>query len=641
MTTPNENPKTKSTANPPPPLATRIGPTDGATPAAGDETEDFQLLRISRTAGGRRIDHAILQVDLGKTGERLVDLQTPTKWSRQVEIRLPAEDDPALTAELLFWGELSAQRLNVGRGESATVTASIDRYHFGAPLKGYPAYDPISQVVETVWRDPVFNPLIDGTIEGNRSSRTDDGDNGATLLRFLHPESARTAAARIFQEAASAELWTLATAVDVVAQVCNPDETFIKNPKTDILADALAPNNVRLKRGRYLPEYLDALLHPFGFDWFVDVTVDADEAAQAEILIFKNGEGVRQGVKFQRPGESLDLDKQNVQDAELTTSISEVANVVRAYGSLVEFEITVPLYRAWPAAGDALGAEELQKTVEGGEPNGTYTDNPLAWRRFEGNEAGDLIGYRDDSPTSPPDFATALDYVVIPARRPLGPTLTLDVEGKRQKPQLEYSIDEGATWSRWNETEKGFGRYHVLNDRIGVHFDGPTPPANLVQAGDAALLRLTGTLTTDDRLSAFSARRESSPNARDVELLFDLSDRFHFRQVADEDNAAEFRSTIADGEQVDERDDTDALDDWLETIQDVHESAGLTGNIALHGLQFDYKIGDLIDSIDGRNISLNRNAAAAAEKKYLQMTGITWDIPRQTTTLHVLAVEKR
>ena len=190
----------------------------------------------------------------------------------------------------------------------------------------------------------------------------------------------------------------------------------------------------------------------------------------------------------------------------------------------------------------------------------------------------------------------------------------------------------------------------LLTDQIGVYFSGDRPPEKLIALGAQARVRVTCTITGDGRINATATPRSSSPNFRDVTLWLDLSDRFHRRAIASSDP---WTGQDADGVQSvfgsqldtafgkDERDDALAIATYVKNIQTYEDSALLRANIVLYGLHFSYEIGDLITSIDGRNISLNRNSAASSEKKYLQVTGIRLDTQAQSTTLMVEATEER
>lgn len=607
-----------------------LGPEDGTAPTGNDLVTWLRVNEISRTAGGRSLDHIVLTVDLGIDGldRRLVDLATPTRFARQVEIWCPATDDEEDDLPLA-WGELTIQEIQIDdRRESATVTARIEPYHFGSPLPGFTVYDPRTSTEKLVADDVPFNPSIDGTVEANRSSR-EHSEKGYRL--WIDPESMRREPARTWQ-GATASLWSIDTALDALCKVCNPEETHLKNPAIadqSIFGEAAAFENVAVPRGAFLPSILDRLLSPFGYAWRLELTSDADGNLTKQIVVFKRGEGTEKELRLQRPDELLDLSKTNVSRLTTAHSIADLANVIKAEGSLQQREVTVELYRGWTEAEDALGLDVLTrdpllKAVS------EFQSHQNAWRLWVGNEAGDACGTRQTVapiPAAPLDLTTVFD-VVAPRRRKVEDCLTKDEEGHRRPAVLEY-YDTGE--EIWKQVPSEWG-YTILPDQIGVYFSGDFPPAILYGNGNDARLRITGTITGDSRLAHTTDRRSTSPNRRDVTLHLDLSDRFHDRKRQTDGPLA---SQILAPHGSDERDDATTLEQYAEKVQAVEEAADLRVSILLHGLDFGYEIGDLLTRVNGRNISFNRNSATAAAKRYMQITGIRYLVEEQRTELLV------
>lgn len=642
VTPPSEN-ELVETAKAPPDVRIRLGDTDGNEPEVSDEPEpaEYRLLTITRTAGGRSLDEATFARDLGALGEQLVDLQTPAAWARQIEVwhHLPAEDDEEEGfAYPLFWGELTEQRVGIDRGEQVVVRAQVQPYHFGEPLRFYRAYDGGigSSGVRDIHRDPVFNPLVDGKIVGNESGENADNvgeffDENFSYL-FIDPESSRTQTA-LDLLADSAVRWNLERAVRTIAFLCNEQETFIDRP-TDVDFTALSlqagedvsvlePLNLRLRRGQYLPAYLDAMLAPHGFSWYLTTDTVDDESTERWIRLFRLGSGPEKEVYLQRPGESLDLEKTNTLQLGMEVSVGELANKVYGHGSLKEYEITVELYRGWAESQDGFNADDLAKN----DPDSSYSGATDAWRLWVGNESGDYCGLRSVVAEIPD---TALDLndldIYVPMRRPLGPTLELDSDGKRLAPIVEwYNNDE----EEWQRVPPEWGA-QILTDQLGVRFTGNAPPADLVTEGNDARLRVTGTILADERLTYSNEPRGSSPNLRESALFLDLSDRFHYRHRQDTGDLA----SVLDGD-ADEADDTEDLTTYCDSIRDIEDSAVIRATLVLHGVLLEYEIGDLITRVDGREISFNRNSEDAETKRYLQVMGIQTDWQQQQTTLIV------
>ena len=627
---PSEN-ELASTARKVPEFRILLGDTDGNAPEAAAEPEvpEYQLLTITRTAGGRSLDEATFERDLGALGEKLVDLQTPAAWARQVEVWLypaDADSEEEQEGEPLFWGELTSQQISIDQGEKALVRAQVQPYHFGEPLRLYRAWDPANSQARDVHGDIVFNPMVDSKIVGNQSAtHNESADENVPL--FLDPESSRTPESLVLQDDGRGE-WTLETAIRVVSHLCNEDATFVTNlSDVDFEStwwdDAPAVLNLPLRRGQYLPAYLDAILIPHGFSWYLRTVPDDSESTARWITVFKLGEGNEKEVYLQRPGEELDVSKTNTLQLGMEVSVGDLANKIYGHGSLKEYEVTIELYRGWPEVQDDATEDDLRKS----DPDSDYSTKEEAWRLWVGNEAGDYCSTRT---TTKPIPATALDLsaaeIYVPKRRVLGPTLVKDDDGRRKPPVIEWYSNGD---SEWQLVPPEWGA-QILDDQIGVRFTGDAPPGDLIAEGDDARLRISGTIQSDTRLTYSNEPRGSSPNLREAALWLDLSDRFHFRErLATGDHA----STLTDT--ADTTDDADDLEAYCDKIRDVEDSAVIRASIVLHGILLDYEIGDLITRVDGREISFNRNSDDAETKRYLQVMGIMYDRQQQTTSLIV------
>ncbi|CAK9016627.1 Uncharacterized protein SCF082_LOCUS13276 [Durusdinium trenchii] len=282
-------------------------------------------------------------------------------------------------------------------------------------------------------------------------------------------------------------------------------------------------------------------------------------------------------------------------------------------------EVTVPLYRDWDQEDD-------------GNHSHSNVDNPIG-RKVAANEAGDYTDIRDEI-TDVPFFGTEF----VAKRRVLEDCLTwADAEQiERLPPVLEYSKDDGDNWLPVPE-EWG---YRLLATEIGIYFTGQDnnrgdagiPPEAL---NTSILWRITGTITGDDRIEYTSDRREDSPNSNELEMFLDLSDRYHDRQ---RETSGDFATALTAS--ADEQDDTDALEEFVESIADKHAAALVDVLPPLEGISLDYRLGDIITEVRGRNISLARTTRDADEPRYLQIVGIHWqNTPEQRTQLIVRPYE--
>lgn len=641
MPAPPLNPFAQSTARRMQRLAVLLGDANGSTPTHLGEVAHLVPQVIVRNAGGQDLDYCEMEYHLGRTGEHLRNLKVPTGWLREVQVRL-IDEVTAFPEHCLFWGDIVEQRLRLdARDETVTVQARLDnRIHFGGPLLSYAQRDPINSADVEIQEDPVFNPEIDGTIRGNRSELF-HGTTGASL--FVDPEAVATTTGQSTHGTAP-QRWRLDHAVDWICRTLNPDEEFVSNPV--VLDDALftdAPpvENLRLRRGHHLPDYLDTLLHPLGFDWHVDVFTAGLDDVTRRIRIFKLGTGPEREVFWQDVGETRDPALTTLAQFEQTVNVADLANKIVAHGSFERREVTLPLYRGWPESEDVLRVDQLDSSKTAGESD--YWEHPDAWRLFVANEAGDQRERRTTGPSAlqipsaPPDLSSVFTRYV-PHRRTLEPCLTRHDDDRGRVPVfLEWSADAGTTWKEvppeWGAT--------LLTDMIGVRFEGHQPPAELWNARASGRLRITGTVVGDARLESTWEDLAASPTGRAVTLFLDVSDRYHDREIV---TSGTYRSTIADnayytGDFTDEIDDRPRLATYVRQAGEQELPAAVTCWLTLSGLHVDYAIGDLITKVAGRNISLDRNSDQATAPRYLQVRGLRWNEIQQTTTLIVGAAQ--
>lgn len=589
---------------------------------ASDQVTYLIAQELNWTAGGQQLDNATFLWNLGDSTAPITQVQnitTPTNWNRQIEVRLYDANGSTFTP--LFWGDLTGQQITPN---SAVVTASVFPYHFGDVLDGPMVYDTISEDDVTLPEPIEFNPLIDGIIEGNMSSRERFGKHHV----WGDPESFRTDEAETYQ-AETLSNWTLQEAVKAVCWRCNPDETYIKNPSDFSAFDGYdpEPQNVVLPWGKYLPEYLDGLLHPLGFNWCLSLS-QSGTSTEKRITIFRRGDGPELTLPMQAIGNTLDLGSTECDSFDLSTDVGGLANEIKLRGSRYQYEVTIDLYRGWVEADDSQTESDLDKGV----PTSNYETKPYVWRLFVANEAGDYNSTRSTTqpiPAAPRDWS---EYdVLVPRRRQIEDCLTYADDGKRRPPFLEWSDDDGSTWQpvppSWS--------YTIYQTQMAIEFVGDRPPAELIAAGDNAKLRVTCTMTADVAIEETAAKRTETPNGRKVVAGLDVSDRYHYRQIAITGSLASQLNT-AGTDPADTRDDTTALTSFAEQIRGDEESARMSGSFGLIGLNLNYWIGDLLTEISGRAISLNRNSAGGTPK-YLQVMGVSWYPQQQRTRLVTVA----
>lgn len=653
-------------------------------PSSQDVSTVLRPVTISRFAGGAEIDVARFDFNFDETGQRLQDAFQLQDWNRQVEIRNPTED-AEFGYDVLFWGETSTSQMMLDRrGETLVITAAVSPYLFGDIVEGQDQLDDVGKTM-TVHADIVFNPLIDGKIEGNMSdSRDDDFD----YRLFVSPESLRTDEAQEENDQ-EAEKWTLRMACKTMMFILNAGEDPIKNfiikdpqdetPLTQeelddpdrphsLFEDAPEIENVRIPRGTYLPAALDRLLIPNGYNWYLLPSIEPQEtdlgdagddenlSAQPKIVIYKQGSGFENPVFFQRIGKTLDLRRSNAPSINAEFDIADVANVVVGQGSFVEKEITIELKKTWEIDDDDLHTDELDySNLESKYHN---EDKQNVWRLWVANEAGDWNGVRDT--TVALSFENVFDNYVQRRRR-FFPCMTFaDLDDRQRRPVFvewadgeevaaaaEDDVDAAQKALVWKPVPPEWG-YQVLTEQLGVRFTGKEVPSELHRLGENALLRVTGTVVGDERLESLS-EAATSTNSREVKLFLNLSDRFHLRERQFEGPLRSRFSVEALGDEAnpksffsaDVTDDLSDLQTFLDEMVEIERATIVTAEIKLETINHGYQIGDLVPRVHGRNLSFDRlvKEKATDPSRYMQITGIIHNWNAQQTTLRIESVD--
>ena len=316
------------------------------------------------------------------------------------------------------------------------------------------------------------------------------------------------------------------------------------------------------------------------------------------------------------------MDNSNLNQFEVSNAIGDSFNRVIVLGDFERAEVTLDLYPAWPAADDSINPEDIAK--DGPQ----YPGKETVWRLWIANEAGDLdpgITRLGQLPAVPQLQDVFSKY--FPHRRVIEDPLTYwsendyggDSDRKQRFPiRLEYSTDAGYTW----QPEDPEWTVRLCPDQIGVLFDGNEIPSILYEAGDQARLRITGTVAGDARLKADVPKQSGAVNGRDFQQVLAVPDKFvkRWRQ-----EYGPYASTLVDtGNPADERNDYTEAVQYAELIRDRNHYADVTCEFRLPGWHDEYKIGDLLTKIAGREISLN--AAPTGYTRYVQIVERRWEM---------------
>lgn len=610
------------------PLVCRLGPAGGAVPSGADTFENCSAVLVVQSASGSRLDFAQLEFSLT---ESVQDWEIPESFARMVQVEFPDADQTRI-----HLGDYVREKTEVRQdGEAFTGQSQLRNYHFGTPISGYDVWDPISSSDVTLQDHIVFNPTIDDRTLFNRSDKA--RTTGANGYLWTHPETMSGSDGETYHEQTRNE-WTLKQSIKALMDLLNTDEEFIAWPNTasyDLLDDAPILRNVRLEMGWYLPKCLDTLLIPLGYNWYIEYVPDALSEGKPRITIFKIGSGSEKELLFQRHGEVLDLEVSNLNQYSVDANIADSFNAVDVFGEFEEVEVTVPLYPGWPATGDSLASSDLAK---GGS---SYEGNESVWRLFIANEAGDLDPTTSRIGQMPevPDFS-GIFTSFAPHRRVLGECLTYmdDDTGALSKQRLpikvEYSIDAGATWL----PEESNWTIKLLPDQIGVLFDGNEIPTELYDADTDFRLRITGTIFGDSRIKGEATKQTFAVNGRTNKLVKCMPEKFQSRW---RQTSGDYASVYASGTlSADEKDDTEEITDYAEKLRDQNQYAEIDCEFRLPGWQTEYKIGDLITKIAGREINLDSAPVTAPVTRYVQIVERRFEMTAAGGPSTVLIVDR-
>lgn len=649
---PNPNNLTRDAAR----FGVLVGPEDGTRPTADQVYfRSWEPVSILRAAGAERVDTITLRKDLKLLLERIEDVTVVAEHGRFFEVRR-FDERTGRSAEVLGCGKLAIDKKQIDReSETMEVVARFDGYMLGTPLLYYPTWSTsgLELSAARVDDDLIFNPEIDGRIEGNLSSVR--GLNGEGY--FLDPESMRTAASRDWS-LQTRNTWTLADAVFSLCWLLNANETYVQNPT---LSECLAAfgnfsadhlRNARIKLGtRNLGEALDQLLKPLGYWWWLDHRLDPadpDAASTSHLVFFERGYGVLTHVWLQRIGDDMNNVETELSDLGIERDNVSMANKIHVLSDFKRWEGTFALLPGWREAQESAPGTPVD--LQNFKRKGLHPDILNVGRKWVFNEAGDYIGnsfsYAEDSENyyqTPGDLTNLLGQFYNVHRRKFERALTTAIPSEEEEDDeqqesmgyfLEWSPVGNPTAADWQRAKWPFS---VLEKEMGIYFTGDTPPAELWQIlhdeGRLPDLRITASILDDRRLEQVAQRRIASPNADEIPLVIVADKKFSRRsRPADaEDLTSKF---LADN-QVPPADEIDPTSDMLAyalRVRNVFDSAMLGTVLKLAGADFSgYEIGQLVQAVLPRDIDLNSTIPipGGEDARYPQIIGINYSLDKE------------
>ena len=454
----------------------------------------------------------------------------------------------------------------------------------------------------TVGREIVFNPVVDGFTYPNRTAVKAGVPfvHGLDLYYFVDPEMIprhilysgfipqTLPVVRLIQAAmmpwklpdvfsrstvlsslrtAGVSWWSLEDAVQYLFNVLNPDELHFSNPKkSDILNvlnstglrgdDRLLQNEV-IPAGTYLPDALSMLLNKFGVHAFIEYRDHWNTKPVIQLVNRSKPKLVK--VPMQKIGEVVSHEKDRVPRVNISLDASnEVVNSVRLLGGYPKAEITIELQPGWDPYNTDVPYDDLTPSSD------AWLADPMTYsalhREWIANEDGMApAAWELDAPEVHRIFDVASLGVLtgwLPSqglkkrRRPY-PTVTATRDGDPIGPNngfdIEYSLDDGDTWVNVASLEDT--TVQVMEDRLGVRFDGALPPLELfrpffenaqldhVPGGGAAprraapRVRLTCSIESDNIMDITVTDDGTILQQGYRELVIDRGDEFAFQYL--------------------------------------------------------------------------------------------------------------
>lgn len=609
---------------------------------------------------GRSMPRAIISVDLAHEQSHIEDERLIKDMNRRCEVWIMKEvlteedeenlangdDDKVDTREeCIHRGEIVGMKTILaaqpggGYIEQRVLVSTVKDYRFGDTIDGQLQFSHLDSERKVVHRDLEFNPEVDGKVVFNMNTFANEG-----IPYFVDAESSQTTEAvdEYFGLSASGPddaqtflEWKLEDIVEGLQNAANEDEDYIQNTPRDRLDDVIGSQFVKdpttgfhgivnrvLKRCERLDVYLSQLLPPYGFNWYLDNYKAKDDESsdvgpdklKTRISVYKRGQGEGQPKKLylqKRGTEKLDPAKSHLSGISVDYDVGSLFNRVKVYGGFKRYEITVPLIRGWRTAedDDFAHADRIQ--------------NP--GRLWVANEGADYTGFRVDT-GDPPDlfYQAGVHPHTIPKRRQMEDCLAL-TGANTTPPVLEMSLDDGETWvTKYEDKDLESYGFTRLNDRIGIRWtgEGETSSDGIPEfcLEETTRFRITCTVTSDYRLEYETEPAENSPNSVEVLKVVDASDQFIWEKRV---TTGPFASTAS--HPITNRDDTTRLEEYAEALLETAKAAQVdTQPVRLPGLRTDYKLADVIEKVDGRNISLSRQAEGATDKEYPQVVARRW-----------------
>jgi hypothetical protein len=432
------------------------------------------------------------------------------------------------------------------------------------------------------------------------------------------------------------------------------------------------------------PEVVADLISYAGFVMRWKTGANSSDLPETELIFYRRDEFAAVTPKplyLDRAHEPLDITRNNITDFHVARDLNVVVNAWDVETAQRQVEVTVvlaPLFQ--PSAGDA-SASSRKNFFSSTWTAATTAETMRKYRWFGADECADghwtQAGMWDTS--TPFDFSAIFEpdddgepsYTV--RYRPGSRTLiSRDTDGNPLKATLDISFNyEGNTAALWDGSGTWYriaGGWRLLEDRLGIQvtIQDPSewnpgkngmpygkidaigwwanPPSNAIINGLQPILRLTTVIEDDLQMPIEAQKRIVSPTQFTRFRSADARDHFQYDTIdissVNYPDQMDKDGNPGDGTNpIVVRDDTDDAQAHAYGLRSSHEFPPLAGSVTIPFITTYYDIGDRVQLVRGRDVSLQTNIGVDQGEApcYPWVVGLSWmfENSRQQTTLHL------
>ena len=493
-------------------------------------------------------------------------------------------------------------------------------------------------------------------------------------------------------------MWTLGMAARYIVAQGNPDEKYVKVDDLSYLDTVLqapkgsgddngaidfddAPEMEDIEcqdidvTGTAWPMALTRLIGPHGFGWRFVLSDDGDGNPEWGFGVYRKDDNKSvKSLMLQQVGDDLDPGNSNVSSLRLSRDTHNLANQIAIDAAPTRYEASFVLAPLFPISPDDAASASAIKNFSATDPSqasqGGQND---AYRLYGFDECGEghwvfgsstSTSIADLSPVLNPDDDDPPPFVI--KRRPPtnhGKLLTVDANKKPFPARLmistDYSGESPAVWDGSGTWQRCYGGWELARDRLGIRITCSNPngwnitppsapgqpiPAQIVKGvesqalagGTHFFLMLTCCIDADQDSNIVAKKRAASPTEFTITRRVDA--RYRFKKWV----ISQYSFFNSGTEDVDAENDDDDAQAHADAVRRADEAGVFAGNVVIPRLSTAYNIGDKVDEITGRGISLQQNAANESGESpiYPAIVGITWDFDGRQATILELSDER-